>query len=51
MIRNGLARLLEEAARTRRASSAQSLAVGTILKHVGLAKTFESVAAWLRESE
>ena len=47
-LRNVAADVLEEAARSRRASSRSSAAVGRILRHLGAAKAFERVAGWLR---
>lgn len=47
-LRNFAAAVLEEAARSRRASSRSSAAVGRILRHLGAAKAFERAARWLR---
>jgi hypothetical protein len=47
-LRNLVADVLEEAARSRRASSRSSAALGRILRHLGAAKAFERVAGWLR---
>ena len=47
-LRNFAAGVLEEAARSRRASSRSSAALGRILKHLGVAKAFERAAGWLR---
>ena len=47
-LRNFVADVLEEAARSRRASSRSSAALGRILRHLGAAKAFERAAGWLR---
>lgn len=47
-LRTLAADILEEAARSRRASSRSSAAVGRILRHLGAAKVFERAAGWLR---
>ncbi|WP_434521314.1 hypothetical protein [Halorubrum sp. AS12] len=48
MIRNKLADLIEETARSRRASSRSSAVIGRTLKHFGVAKAFEATARWIR---
>jgi hypothetical protein len=47
-LRNFAADCLKEAARSRRASSRSSAALGRILRHLGAAKAFERLAGWLR---
>ena len=47
-LRTLAADVLEEAARSRRASSRSSAAVGRILRHLGAAKAFERAAGWIR---
>lgn len=47
-LRNLLADVLEEAARGRRAGLRSSAALGRILKHLGVARAFETVANVLR---
>jgi hypothetical protein len=47
-LRNIAADVLEEAARSRRASGRSSAALGRILRHLGAAKAFDRVAGWLR---
>ncbi|OYR82045.1 hypothetical protein DJ84_11525 [Halorubrum ezzemoulense] len=47
-LRTFAADVLEEAARSRRASSQSSAALGRILRPRGAAKAFERVAGWLR---
>ncbi|CAL92435.1 hypothetical protein BJ1_gp13 [Halorubrum virus BJ1] len=47
-VRNKLADLLEETARSRRASSRSSAVIGRTLKHFGVAKAMKAVAGAIR---
>lgn len=49
--RYGLAWILEEAARSRRARTRSSAKLGSVLKHLGFAKTLQATADRLREED
>lgn len=50
-VRNTLADLLEETARSRRASSRSSAVIGRTLKHFGVATALKAVAGAIRADE